>query len=316
MSQTSKYIYLTVVSLVSSLIFALVIKDIFNYQFFWYWNAIIIYLSSLFFMLSWAYLVILVKNRLIIYATTLFDIMIFFLILPKNYYYLITIILLIITMIFYAFPKIIYELNSRVKINLDYTLNIGLKMILIFLVVFVTISYYQNGKLNVEITIPEKYSDLVLESQIPGYYSNLTFDELVYLFMLDKSQFKDKTYSDVKNIISDSKESISIEQFQKYKDAVVDQWNLSNLNIIGSETLSQIQFSQKLIGDKIVDLQNKYHNLAILIIIFAFFELVYWVARLTIPLTILIGWLVYKIMIKARFIDIEKTSVIAEKIKI
>lgn len=316
MNKNLKISILAALSIFSSLIYGYLLKLVFVINLLWWQQAIIVLTAAILFLAFWGLFALLVQNHFLIFLLSLIDVSLLYLFLPFNYYYLSVGLITLLIMQFYSYPKVVKEIKSRIKFDIDAILTPSLKPIILAIALLVTINYYFSGTVKWQLSIPDHYTDKIMEMQIPGYSPQLTFDELVYLFIIDRTDFKDNGLNNVKSFINEQKVNIPLEQFQKYKESIVKQWKIADLNIKGDQEIGETKLSSKLINDNIKQIQDKYQNISKIILLVAFFEAISYLGRILFPLVILFIWLIYKLMMKIGFVSLHKSQVEAEEIKL
>lgn len=313
MTTNYKNSLLVILAIIGGIGFAFLTNLAIYSNFIWWQRSLIILIGLILFLSCWSLAVFLLRKKWLIYLASFLTVTTFYLYFVIDYYYLTISLILLLTMIIYASPNIKFEEKSRTKISITAIFSGAIKSLLIGLSLWITLTFYYSGNIKMDLTIPEKYGEKILEYQIPGFSTDLSFDDLVYLSIINQN---DNANKNTRALLDEYKKNLAPDYFQKYKESFIKQLKLEKLNIQGSETLKQIGFVNQVINNQIQTLVGKYQNITHLILVVVYYELIYWLAKLLYPLNLLFIWIIYKGLLKIGFIKIGKIQVEAEKIEI
>lgn len=227
------------------------------------------------------------------------------------------------------------DIKSRIKVNYDLSLSVGLKKMILPTILTLSIMFYISPQsANPKIIFPDKLKNLVCSLQIPSTYYNLcqipdllenrifnmiipginpnsTIDDLVDNTLAQSYNLGDNKEQFVKEI----KPTLPPEKIAEVRTKVIESLGLDPKVVSGSTQLKDSKVISNLLKKRVGNVQ-KSESLLKLIYSILFFEIAMFLSKFLLPISILIFGIFYHILLKTHFIVIEKHSEDVEKIKI
>jgi hypothetical protein len=246
--------------------------------------------------LFWAIQISLSKNYYVILATTIISIATFFIIFPNKPYYWASALFAVILM-FYGYIVCNHTKKTLLKISISSIANTPLSYLMYGLVtIFSLAAYYstpiQNMKTNFR--IPPKLIEISASKIIPGYDSKATIDSLI------------------SNAIKlPGGEMISSEE----KALIMEQLGIDKYNLQGNEKLSdKPQVLGDIVNSQIEKSIGSLGNFIPLVVASTLWTVLIVIAKMMVPIILLLGALLLKLLIKIGFVTVTTTTVEREEL--
>lgn len=316
MNKLTKTIILFILAIIGSLVFGYGSKIIFSQSFSWPAASIIFIIILCLASALWAMSIFLIDNKYLGYLISIFYTVILLFFYPlQNPYYWVALLILLFSLLL-AVNIINKEKSARVKIMLDEITNPGIKIILgAFCLILALNYYYSPVSSKLDVSVPVKYQDKLMDYLIPGFNSNLTVDDFVWQTMIisDKSS-QDNAQRSL--ILIEKKGTTTPEQFADYKQALFEKLELNKFNLTGAELVKNTPIVSYLLQELPNQYFARYLNFLRLVGTIVFFFTINWIGKILAPLVYLLVWLIYQILAKVNFFKISNHQVNAEKIEL
>lgn len=303
-----------------------------DYPYYFLKTVLLLVLYWLVLMSIWSLALFFIKEKMIIFLVVIISAALSTLLYRFNIYFIIAqLILILFSLTAYSYVQ--RDLKSRIKITPDLTLLPGLKKMIFPTILILTVVFYLSPQsVNPKIFFPDWLKSRVCQIQIPsspynlcqipdllenrffnmfipGINPNSTIDDLVddsLAQSLNLSGGKDQFRQEVKP-------TMSPEKIDSTRAQLIQSLGLDANQITGSTQLKDSKVISSLIKKRLGDVGQS-ESLLKLIYSLLFLEISMFLAKIFLPLSLTIFWIFYQLMLKTKFIYIEKTPTEMEKI--
>jgi hypothetical protein len=246
--------------------------------------------------LFWAIQISLSKNYYVFLATAIISVATFFIIFPNKPYYWASALFAVILM-FYGFVVCNNAKKTLLKVSVGSIANTPLSYIMYGLVtIFSLAAYYSTPIQNMKTSfhIPPKLIEISASKIIPGYDSDATIDSLI----LNAIKLPDG-------------EMISSEE----KVLIMQQLGIDKYNLQGDEKLSdKPQVLGDIVNSQIEKSIGSLGDFIPLVVASTLWTVLIVVAKMLIPIILLLDSLLLKLLIKIGFVTVTTTTVEREEL--